>query len=128
MNIDFEQLVLEKNNMSLEEFESYSPFEMNLLLYHTFTDKRSPLTLHTISDQDKKEIPFFQFIKYLLNILKEEKEIKLTKIGNFPPKYVKELYEQKFILQEDIESGITKLTNQQDYYFFEMAVIICHLL
>jgi hypothetical protein len=108
-----DQFMHEQNNRSIAEFEGYSPNEMHNILNFPF-ESSSPLSLQKLSEADYKKIPMLNQIKYLLNLVRENKEIKLTAKGFLPTKIVKELYDQKYLADEDIEWKISKLYKETD--------------
>jgi hypothetical protein len=99
------------NNTGQDRFEGLSPEQMQGLLYGQWGEN-----LITINPQkfDGNDIPIIKQIKYFLNIVKTNHEIKLTKVGNMPPAIVKDIYSQRFITDSMIEIGITKLTKETD--------------
>ena len=103
----------EQNNRGILDFEGYSPIDMEYIFYDTF-GKNSPVQLKKISDSDYQKIPILNQIKYLLSLLFENKEIKLTKKGFLPTKIVADIYNQKFLKDELIELGISKLYKESD--------------
>ncbi len=103
----------EQNNRPVPEFEGYSPSEMQHILYDTFGEK-SPIKMNKLNNDEYKLIPILNQIKYLASIISHAEELKLTKLGFLPTKVVKELYDQGFIKEYFIESGISKLNREMD--------------
>ena len=99
---------------------------MQLILYKTF-DIESPITINKIDDNLYNEIPLFNQIKYLLNIIKDHKELLLTKKGFLPVKIVADIYNQKFIKDYAIEIGITKLYKESDVNTINLTRILIEL-
>jgi hypothetical protein len=60
------------------------------------------------------DIPIIMQIKYFITKIDQLNGIKLTKAGNLPSNIVKDIYNKKIILDEAIETGITKLTKEAD--------------
>jgi hypothetical protein len=103
----------ERNNRGIPEFEGYSPFEMHNILHFTF-NSTSPIQLNKLSDSDYTSIPLLNQVKYFINLISKNGEIKLTNKGFLPVKIVSELYAQKFLKEEFIESGLIKLYKETD--------------
>jgi hypothetical protein len=102
------------NNRPVENFLGFSPIEMEYLLYDTFGEK-SPLQFsNDLDDNTLNQIPLFCVVEEYLKIIQRDKQIKLTPLGALPRKVMVELYDKKILLDEDIESGITKLWKEQD--------------
>jgi hypothetical protein len=102
------------NNRPVENFLGFTPIEMEYLLYDTFGEK-SPLQFsNNLDDNTLNKIPLFCVVEEYLKIIQRDKQIKLTPLGALPRKVMVELYDKKILLDEDIESGITKLWKEQD--------------
>lgn len=90
------------NHSAKPDFEGYSSTDMHYILYDPL-DKKSPLRLNELSPQSYSNIPLLNLIKYFLNKLEEEGELKLTQKGNLPMKWVKELHQQNFVQDYVVE-------------------------
>ena len=123
INKHLEKIQNERNNRGLPDFEGYSPLEMQFILYDTFGNN-SPIQL---SDTDFKKIPLLNQIKYLLQLVNDSVELKLTKKGFLPTKIVSDIYNQKFIKDELIESGISKLYKETDSRSINLTRILLEL-
>jgi len=121
-----DQAMNEQNNRSIPEFEGYSPFEMYQILYFTF-GKDSPIQLQKLSDSDYKKIPILNQIKYLTDVISKNGEVKLTSKGFLPTKIVSDLYQQGFLKDKDIESGISKLYKETDSKTVNLTRILIEL-
>ncbi len=108
-----DKIMNEENNRGLPNFEGYSPIEMEYILYDTFGEN-SPIQLLKLSESDYNNIPILNQIKYLLQLIDEKGELKLTTKGFLPTKVVSDIYDQGFIKDEMIESGISKLYKETD--------------
>jgi len=107
--------ILLLNYRPVENFLGLTPTEVNYLLYDTFGEK-SPLKFSIdLNDDTLNQIPLFCIAEEYLKILQRDKQIKLTPLGAMPRKVVVELYDKKILLDEHIESGITKLWREQDF-------------
>jgi len=121
-----DQAMNEQNNRSILEFEGYSPFEMHQILHFTF-GKDSPIQLQKLTDSDYKKIPILNQIKYLTNLIEKNGEIKLTNKGFLPTKIVSDLYQQRFLKDELIEKGISKLYKETDSMTVNLPRILIEL-
>jgi len=116
----------EQNNRSMSEFEGYSPFEMEHILNYTFA-LDSPLKLQKLSDSDYQKIPILNQIKYLMDLIEKKGELKLTSKGYLPTKIVSELYDQGFLKDKFIETGISKLYKETDSMTINITRILCEI-
>jgi len=116
----------EYNHQQIIDFEGYSPYEMQYILYYTFGPD-SPIQLRKINDSDFIKIPIFNQIKYVLEFIEKKGEIKLTSKGNFPVNLVKEIYSQGFIKDKKIEKGFVKLYKETDSIPIHLTHILIKL-
>ncbi|MDT8309459.1 MAG: hypothetical protein RQ866_07990 [Bacteroidales bacterium] len=121
-----DQVMNEQNNRPIPEFEGYSPFEMHKILHFTFAVD-SPLKLQKLSDSDYQKIPILNQIKYLADLIEKNGEIKLTNKGYLPTKIVSNLYSQRFLKDEHIEKGISKLYKEADSMTINLTRILIDL-
>jgi len=111
---DIEANFILRNNKPVDDFLRLSPTEIHHLLYDTFGDK-SPVQLHDdIDEKTLDQIPLFRIVEDYLKIIQRDKHIKLTPHGALPKKVMVELYDKRFLLDEHIEIGITKLWKEDD--------------
>jgi hypothetical protein len=102
------------NNKPLDDYCGMTPNEIHHLLYRTF-DGVSPLKLQTVIDNRTLDnIPFFRLTEELMKIGQRENYIKLTSLGSLSRKVLHELYGYKFIPEDHIEAGISKLTREHN--------------
>jgi hypothetical protein len=116
MNLDeeMEAEFLLRNNMPIDDFLGLTPTEMHYLLYDTLGD-RSPVQFRDdIDDHTLDQIPLFRIVEEYLKIIQRDKQIKLTPLGALPKKVLVELYDKRFLLEEHIEYGISKLSREID--------------
>lgn len=111
---DIETNSLLRNNSPVDDFLGLSPTEIHHLLYDTFGDKSSVQFRNDIDDKTLNQIPLFRIAEEYLKIIQRDKQIKLTPLGALPKKVMVELYDKRFLLDEHIESGITKLWKEDD--------------
>lgn len=115
-----------QNNRIIPEFEGYSPVEMQYILYDTF-GKQSPIQLQNLSDADYMQIPIFNQIKYLIDLISKTGELKLTAKGFLPTKIVADIYSKGFIKDELIEKGISKLYRETDCMSISLTRILIEI-
>jgi len=121
---DFEPVRLLLNNAPVDDFYGLSAAEIHHLLYDAYGDK-SPLGLRSdIENSTLDEIPFFRMTEEFLKIIQREKSIKLTPLGALPRKVLRELYDLKFITEDIIEAGFSKLSREQN----SIALTTAHLI
>lgn len=107
------KIVYDQNHKGHPDFEGYSPDEMTYILYETFVSN-SPIQLQKLSESEYKTIPILNQIKYLVDLIIQDGELKLTSKGFLPPKVVADIYSQGFMKDEFIESGMSKLYKEID--------------
>jgi hypothetical protein len=122
INLELQKLAVKYNNMSRSEFDGLSPEQMSGLLYSNCNEN-----MIKIKDDKGEDIPIIKQVRFYLNIIKESREIKLTKAGNLPPVIVKEVYSKKYLPDMMIELGISKLTKETDVKTIELMNILCQL-
>lgn len=120
------KIMNEQNNQGFPDFEGYSPIEMQYILYDTFGNN-SPIKLLTLTESEYQRIPIFNQIKYLLGLIAKSGELKLTTKGFLPTKIVADIYNQKFIKDEMIESGISKLYKETDSMSINLTRILIEI-
>ena len=120
------RIVNEYNNRDLPEFEGYSPLEMQFIVYDPLGEG-SPIQLLELPERDYDRIPILKQIKYLLKIIEEAGELKLTAKGFLPTKIVSDIYAQGFIKDEMIEAGISKLYKETDAKAINLTRILAEL-
>lgn len=111
---EIETNILLLNNSPVDDFLGLSPTEIHNLLYDTFGDKSPVQFRDDIDDKTLDQIPLFKIVEDYLKIIQRDKHIKLTPLGALPKKVMVELYDKRFLLDEHIESGITKLWKEDD--------------
>ena len=97
---------------------------MHFLIYSPFSKE----SIIQLNDKPKKEkldnIGFLNLIEYLLNILKEENEIKLTKWNNINTKLATEIYHKNFTNELVIVLKERKIYKQDDMLSLQNAMIV----
>ena len=102
------------NNDSQEDFLRLSPIKMHDLTYDAYGENSVIQFRKDINDATLDEIPLFRIVEEYLKIMYRDKNIKLTPLGALPKKVMVELYDKRFLLDELIEEGITKLWREED--------------
>jgi len=115
-----------RNNEPVADFEGYSPNEMRFVLYDSF-DSKSPIEILETTKNIYQNIPIFNQVKFLLDLINEKKELKLTNKGFLPTKIVAELYGKGFMKDYFIENGISKLYRESDVPSINLAKILVEL-
>ncbi|MFA7325374.1 MAG: hypothetical protein WC121_01800 [Candidatus Kapaibacterium sp.] len=123
---EIDKIMNEQNDRGIPDFEGYSPNEMTQILYSTF-EKDSKIILQELTDEEYNKIPILNQIKYLMNLISESGELKLTATGALPPKVVSELYNQGFLVERTFEAGISKLTKEIDSITVSLTRILTEL-
>lgn len=119
--------IYQYNNNPNEKFSGLSPYELHELIHLPFHTE-CPIQLQDEIDYNVLDkIPFFKICEEFLKILKREKFIKLTPLGALPKKVMVELYAHKFITDEMIENGISKLSREQDSIAIQNAKYVCEI-
>ncbi|MEL7161685.1 MAG: hypothetical protein AAFN92_13075, partial [Bacteroidota bacterium] len=107
--------VEEYNSAPLDDFLGLSPKQIHHLNRDPLGAGSAVRWQANIAPATLAQVPLLTLAVDLLSRL-EEKEIKLTAIGNLPGKLVKEWYAKGLIPQDDLESGTTKLSSEDDYF------------
>jgi hypothetical protein len=111
---DINTTILLRDNSPVDDFLGLTPTEIHHLLYNTFGEKSLIQFSKVIDDKTLDQIPLFRIAEEYLRIVQRDKQIKLTPLGALPKKVMVELYDKRFLLDEYIETGITKLWKEED--------------
>ncbi len=118
---------MEDNNTANTTNERLSYYQIFEIVNHPF-GPNCPLQIKdNIDDNTLDQIPFFRICETFLHIIEREKQIKLTPLGALQKKILVEIYEHKFIAEDMIENGITKLNRELDATSIHNARIVCEL-
>lgn len=121
------QETIEKRNQEpVSDFEGYSPAEMQVILYDTFNSK-SPIQILKAEENDYLKIPILNQVKFLLNLIETQGELKLTNKGFLTTKVVADLYKKQYLKDYFIEKGISKLYKESDVPTITLARILIEL-
>ena len=118
--------VKKQNNLPTANLEGYSSEDIFVIVNGLWGDA-SPIRLKTLSEKEFGSIPLLCQIRQLMATIKKDGKIKLTSIGNIPPKIVAELYELG-IPEHLIEDGYSKLSNESDSIGVQLAHIMAILM
>ncbi len=124
---DFEKLIgkimRDQNRQGLPDFEGFSPAEMQYILYDPLGSE-SPVKLKKLKDEEYRDVPMLNLVRYLMERTGESGEIKLTAKGFLPVKLVADMYGQGFIKEYFIETGLDKLYKEVDSKSIHLAKIL----
>ncbi len=79
------------NSRKVDDFEGYSPIEMEKIIYNLWEDG-CPIKLRQLTEENFEQIPIFRQFRHLIEILQQDGKIKLTATDALPVKIVTELY------------------------------------
>lgn len=98
-----------------------NPNEMHQLIYEPL-GKDSLLTFNSkMSHESIKDLILIRFHKQVLTDIQAAKAIKLTAKGNFPRKFVHQLYNHKIYTSPHIDDGTIKLLREDDFTPIHLA-------
>jgi hypothetical protein len=120
------EAINKKNNEPITDFDGYSPNEMQYILNDVFNSK-SPIEILKAKRSIYQNIPIFNQVKFLLDLINKKKELKLTNKGFLPTKIVAELYGKGFMKDYFIENGISKLYKESDVPTINLTKILVEL-
>ncbi len=119
--------ILLRNNSPIADFDNLSPTDFHYIVYDTYNEN-SPVHFQRNIDNDTLDkISLFRVAEDLIRIIEREKFIKLTPLGALPKKIMVELYDKKYIYDEYIETGITKLWKESDCIAIMNAKIVTEI-
>lgn len=88
----------------LEEYEELTFKEIHYLIYDPFC-RNSPMSLNeVIGTEILDKIPFYNMVKFFLDLVKQVQPIKINTNGHLPLKIIKPVYDRHFI-DEDFEDA-----------------------
>lgn len=123
---ELDRLMNEQNNRSISDFEGYSPNTMEHILYGTF-NANSPISFRKAHVSAYAKCPMFNLVRYFLEMVREANEIKLTPKGFLPTKFVHELYDQGFYVEEQFSNKISKLSKERDSLTVNLTRLLAEL-
>lgn len=114
------------NQKPVTAFDGLSSQQMHVLLNNPFGQVSIIRRQPALTDEVINLVPFFRLIEILYGILSKG-PIKLTTKGNLPLSVCRELYEQKLLIDHDIEKGYTKKISEDNVAFIQ-AIKACLLI
>lgn len=114
------------NRRTIDEFEGYSPEDMNEII-HNFWNSGKFVQFKKLADKYFEQIPIFRQVKCLLSILLRDGKIKLTATGALPVKLLPEIYSQG-IPNEYIERDGGKIRREAECNTVEMTHILAKVM
>ncbi len=118
--------IQKRNHSPVDDFEGYSPDEMQVILYNFF-DSKCVVQFKKANDKIYDSIPILNQIKFLCDIILENGELNLTKTGRLPIKTVAQIYNEGYLKDEGIEQGISKLYKEEGIQTMELTRILLEL-
>jgi hypothetical protein len=93
----------------IEEYEGCTFKEIHYLIYDPYC-KNSPLSLaETIDSEILNKIPFFNLVKYFLDLVEQTQPIKINSNGYLPLRIIQTIYDQHFITEDFDDVHETKI-------------------
>ena len=103
----------------IPEFDGYSTYEMAWILFNPIQPD-SPMQLNPLTEDLIRRIPMLNVALFLMNMLHDSGEIKLTATGNLPLKLVKAMHEMAQVPDERLDTGMSKIRSQQDVILVDL--------
>ena len=124
LQYELDRFMQEQNSHGLKEFEWYSPFEMQVILYHPFSSM-SPVRLNYMEERDYRRVPLLNQARYILEHIRQAGSVKLTDKGFLPTNLVKEIYSQGIMKDDIIERyKKNKVLREFDSYSIHMTRLL----
>jgi hypothetical protein len=121
---------MEFDNTPNPDYENYSANEINAILYSLF-DKKGPVQLKEISEDDYKKIPLYNLCAYYLRYIEKEGEMKLTAKNYLPAKLVTALYNQGYkkdlLIELSKERKELKMIREMDSESIHLTRTLCNI-
>lgn len=114
------------NQQCMDDFEGYSPAEMQYILYYPF-GPASPVEISRMPGEEYRKIPILNQLKYLASLVASANGLKLTKLGFLPVKVVSDIYSQGYLKDEMIENGLYKLYKETDSITIRLTRILAEI-
>ena len=120
------QIAEQQNKASLAYFDGFSPEDMYHILYYPFSE-RCPIQLNfELSGDSLTKSPLMMIVLDFLDVL-ENDGVKLTPKGNLPRKVIEELYNKKYLPDQYIDKGITKLRTEENWIALHSVKLVLTL-
>lgn len=110
-----------------DNFDGLSRREMRTIIYSPFADE-CPIRIRAkLNATLLDESPIFRIAMNLMDTIKDAGGVKQTSAGNLPPRIVKDIYAKEYIVDQEIEAGITKLNQETKWIIFHSTKIVLKL-
>ncbi len=114
------------NSLPVNDFEGYSPVQMQWLIYEPF-GSGSPIKINpNIADHTLDKIYILPPLEYLILEIKNNSPFKLTQKGNIPPKYVKRITDI-YAGEDEFFIKSLKLVKESDSFIAELLHLFLEL-
>jgi len=115
-------------SLPVNDFEGFSRAEMHQLLYYPYQSEKSPLRL--CGDINPRKFEYSKFLKDILeylSIIRERQPLKLTRRGNLPRAFCRELVERDILEIDRINFEYKKLWSEEDSYYISLIDVFMDL-
>ncbi len=102
-----------KNHTGIDDFNGLSPFQMHNMIYAPLSSS-CVVQLQKMKIEEYDKIPIIRLMKVIIDEINPEDGLRLTTVGNIPPKIVKSIYENSEYKEDAIESGIVRINKEDD--------------
>lgn len=120
--------ILQHNHNAAPGFDGLSPEQMGALqTSFPSNDPNSPLIKHDLKPEALMQCPLLMQLRFLMEKMKDGKEIKLTKTGALPTALVKELYAQGHLPNRWIEKGFNKVFREGEIEEIHLTRLLLQL-
>lgn len=119
--------ILLRNSAPISDFENLSAAAFHYILYDPYNENSPVHFQNKIENETLDKVSLFRVAEDFIRIIERDKFIKLTPLGALPKKIMVELYDKKYIIDELIECGITKLWKEQDCIAIMSAKIVTEM-
>ena len=100
MNSDNIMLQHLLESMPIDEYEGRTSKEMQYMVYDPFCENSPLIVKPEIENSTLMQVPFFNLMRYFLEIISENESIKLTPKGFLPLKVVNSIFSKNFIHED----------------------------
>lgn len=109
-------------------FEGFSNAEMHQLLYYPYQSEKSPLRM--CGDINPRKFEYSKFLKDILeylNMIRERQPLKLTRRGNLPRAFCRELVKRDILEIDRINFEYKQIWREEDSYYISLIDILMDL-
>ncbi len=122
LNKELQKRASAHNKRGLADFDGLSPEQMAAL--QNFPLSNGPLAMNKLSEKELKKCPLLMQVRFLIDKMKAEGEVKLTKTDALPPKLAQEIYGLGHLKDDFIENGLGKLNKEGDVKEIQLTRIL----